>query len=55
MSATFVPGNLNELLMCFDFARSLADRFVVMDRGEAVLSGDAATMVEDDVRRRIAV
>ena len=23
VSATFVPGNLNELLMCFDFARSL--------------------------------
>jgi urea transport system ATP-binding protein len=39
----------------FDFAKSLADRFVVMDRGEAVLSGDAATMVEDDVRRHITV
>ena len=25
MSATFVPGNLNELLMCFDFARSLPE------------------------------
>ncbi|HEY3533901.1 MAG TPA: hypothetical protein VGL43_12335, partial [Casimicrobiaceae bacterium] len=23
VAATFVPGNLNELLMCFDFARSL--------------------------------
>jgi len=23
ISATFVPGNLNELLMCFDFARRL--------------------------------
>jgi benzoyl-CoA reductase subunit B len=25
ISATFVPGNLNELLMCFDFARSLPE------------------------------
>jgi urea transport system ATP-binding protein len=39
----------------FEFARGLADRFIVMDRGETVLSGDAATMVEDDVRRHIAV
>jgi urea transport system ATP-binding protein len=39
----------------FEFARSLADRFVVMDRGEAVLSGDAATMVEADVRRHLVV
>ena len=23
--ATFVPGNLNELMMCFDFARSLPE------------------------------
>jgi urea transport system ATP-binding protein len=39
----------------FEFARDLADRFIVMDRGETVLSGDAATMVEDDVRRHISV
>jgi len=25
VSATFVPGNLNELLMCFDFARNLPE------------------------------
>ena len=25
VSATFVPGNLNELLMCFDFARRLPE------------------------------
>lgn len=25
VAATFVPGNLNELLMCFDFARSLPE------------------------------
>jgi urea transport system ATP-binding protein len=39
----------------FEFAKELADRFIVMDRGETVLSGDAATMVEDDVRRHITV
>ena len=26
VSATFVPGNLNELLMCFDFAREASPR-----------------------------
>ena len=25
VAATFVPGNLNELVMCFDFARSLPE------------------------------
>ena len=25
VAATFVPGNLNELLMCFDLARSLPE------------------------------
>jgi urea transport system ATP-binding protein len=39
----------------FEFARNLADRFVVMDRGETVLAGDAATMVEADVRRHLVV
>jgi urea ABC transporter, ATP-binding protein UrtE len=39
----------------FDFARELADDFAVMDRGEVVLSGAAATMVEDDVRRYLTV
>jgi urea transport system ATP-binding protein len=39
----------------FEFAKSLADRFVVMDRGEAVLSGDSASMVEADVRRHLVV
>jgi urea transport system ATP-binding protein len=35
----------------FDFARDLADDFVVMDRGEVVLAGFAASMVEAGVRR----
>ncbi|MCR6631896.1 MAG: urea ABC transporter ATP-binding subunit UrtE [Magnetospirillum sp.] len=39
----------------FDFAKELADDFAVMDRGEVVLSGAAATMVEDDVRRYLTV
>ena len=39
----------------FEFARDLADRFFVMDRGEVVMSGAAADMVEDDVRRYLTV
>ena len=39
----------------FEFARDLADRFVVMDRGQVVLAGARAEMDEDDVRRRLAV
>jgi len=39
----------------FDFARELADRFAVMDRGEIVLAGTAADMVESDVRRHLTV
>ena len=39
----------------FEFARDLADFFVVMDRGEVVLSGTAADMVEADVRRHLTV
>jgi urea transport system ATP-binding protein len=39
----------------FDFARRLAHEFAVMDRGEVVLAGAAATMVEADVRRYLTV
>ena len=39
----------------FEFARDLADSYAVMDRGEIVLAGRAADMVEADVRRSIAV
>jgi len=39
----------------FEFARDLADRFFVMDRGEVVMSGAASDMVEDDVRRYLTV
>ena len=39
----------------FDFARELADDFVVMDRGEVVLSGTGAGMDETAVRRYLSV
>lgn len=39
----------------FEFARDLADSYMVMDRGETVLSGFGAEMNEEQVRRYIAV
>ena len=39
----------------FEFARDLADRYAVMERGQVVLSGTRAEMVEADVRRRLVV
>ncbi len=39
----------------FDFARDLADDFLVMDRGEVVMAGTRETMDEAAVRARIAV
>ena len=39
----------------FEFARDLADDYLVMDRGEAVLSGLGAEMDEAEVRRYITV
>lgn len=39
----------------FEFARDLADRFAVMDRGQVVLAGTRAEMDETDVRRRLSV
>jgi urea transport system ATP-binding protein len=39
----------------FEFAQALADRFVVMERGEVVMSGMARDMVENDVRRYLTV
>ncbi len=39
----------------FEFARDLADRFIVMDRGQVVMSGTRDEMVESDVRRRLQV
>ena len=39
----------------FEFARDLADSYMVMDRGETVLAGFGAEMDEEEVRRYIAV
>ena len=39
----------------FDFARELADRFVVLERGEIVEAGDRAALEGDDVRQRLAI
>lgn len=38
-----------------DFARELADDFVVMERGECVLRGTRQSMDENDLRRRLTV
>ena len=39
----------------FDFARELADHYAVMERGEVVMAGGKAEMVEEDVRRYLTV
>jgi urea transport system ATP-binding protein len=39
----------------FDFARELADRFVVMERGEIVQQGSRSALEGDDVRQRLAI
>jgi urea transport system ATP-binding protein len=39
----------------FEFARQLADRFAVMERGAIVMSGDRAALQGDDVRQRLAI
>jgi urea transport system ATP-binding protein len=39
----------------YDFARSLADRYLVMERGEIIARGDGADMDKDGVRGLLAV
>ena len=39
----------------YDFARALADQYIVMSRGEIVSSGAGADMDENEVRRYLAV
>ena len=39
----------------FDFAKDLADRWAVMDRGEVVLSGDRDALEGDEIRRHLTV
>jgi urea transport system ATP-binding protein len=46
------------ILLCeqyFDFARELADNFVVMSRGEVVVAGTRDQMDDDNVKRHLAV
>jgi urea transport system ATP-binding protein len=46
------------ILLCeqyFDFARELADRFVVLSRGEVVVQGDQTQMDSEDVKRHLSV
>jgi len=46
------------ILLCeqyFDFARELADTFVVMSRGEVVAAGVQAEMDNEDVKKHLAV
>jgi urea transport system ATP-binding protein len=39
----------------FEFAKALADSYVVLERGEVVLAGNTVDMVESDVRRYLTV
>lgn len=39
----------------FEFARDLADLYAVLDRGEVVMAGDKAGLVETEVRRFLTV
>src|SRR5687767_1676364 len=50
-------GDLAILLVeqYYEFARSLADQYLVMDRGEIVARGAGADMDRDEVRRLLAV
>lgn len=46
------------ILLCeqyFDFARELADRFVVLSRGEVVAQGDQTQMDSEEVKRHLSV
>ncbi|MBC7499305.1 MAG: urea ABC transporter ATP-binding subunit UrtE [Herminiimonas sp.] len=46
------------ILLCeqyFDFAQALADKFVVLSRGEVVAAGVQSQMDNDDVKRHLAV
>jgi urea transport system ATP-binding protein len=39
----------------YDFARELADRYVVMERGEVIASGEGKAMEGDGVRQLVAI
>ena len=39
----------------FDFARELADRFIVLERGQVVAAGDKTQIDSDAVRKRLSI
>ena len=39
----------------YDFAAELADRYLVMERGEVVMQGRGADMAADGVRARMSI
>jgi len=46
------------IILCeqyFDFAKELADQFIVLSRGEVVASGAQSSMDSEDVKRHLAV
>ncbi|WP_375460303.1 urea ABC transporter ATP-binding subunit UrtE [uncultured Enterovirga sp.] len=50
-------GDMGILLVeqYFEFARDLADRFILMERGEVVVAGGRAELEGDEVRARMAI
>ncbi len=57
IQALAAKGDMAILLVeqYFDFAKELADQYVVMDRGEVVMAGAPDALDEGDVRRRLSV
>ena len=57
MRALAATGEMAILLVeqYYDFARSLADQYLVMERGEIVARGSGRDMEEDGVKRLLAV
>ena len=39
----------------FEFARDLADSYIVMDRGQVVMNGRGMNMIEEDVRQYLTI
>jgi urea transport system ATP-binding protein len=50
-------GNMAIVLVeqYFDFAKRLADSFILLDRGRAVMSGDRAALDAQDIRAHLTV
>lgn len=54
-TAGIQPNIIEGIQRIIAMLRDLADTFVVMERGEVVLSGQRSDMVEADVRRYLTV